>query len=62
MKHWRIAASAGCYDAMQNLLNEFNNGLVNQDEMDSILTAYNKSCMEMRSEARCDYINAVRSV
>jgi hypothetical protein len=52
MRHWRIAASAGYYDAKQKLLIEFNKGLVNQDEMDSILTAYNNSCIEMRSEAR----------
>jgi TPR repeat protein len=52
VKHWMIAASAGDYDAMHNMLVAFNNGVVSRESIDSILTAYNNSCAEMRSEAR----------
>jgi TPR repeat protein len=52
MKHWTIAASAGDYHAMYKLITLFKNGLVNRESIDSILTAYNSSCAEMRSEAR----------
>lgn len=50
VKHWRIAASAGHYIAMCNLQLLFEQGLVNRDTMNSTLTAYNNSCVEMRSE------------
>ena len=52
VKHWMIAASAGHYAAMQNLLNAFNQGSTSRATIDSTLTAYNNSCVEMRSEAR----------
>ena len=50
VKHWKIAASAGDYDAMHSLL-WFSRYAIN-----STLTAYNNSCAEMRSEARDAYI------
>jgi TPR repeat protein len=56
VKHLMIAASAGDYDAMDNLLGAFNHGLVSRNAMDSTLTAYNKSCSEMRSKARDAFI------
>jgi TPR repeat protein len=56
VKHWIIAASAGCYNAMNNMLVAFYKGLVSRDEIDSTLTAYNNSCAEMRSEARDAFI------
>jgi len=56
VKHWKIAASAGDYDAMQFLILGFQGGLVRRDTIDSTLTAYNNSCAEMRSEARDAYI------
>jgi TPR repeat protein len=56
LKHWTIAASAGEHDAMHNLLVAFNQGSVSRDQIDSVLTAYNTSCAEMRSEARDAYI------
>jgi TPR repeat protein len=56
VKHWTIAASAGEYQAMYNLIIAFNKGLVSRNAMDSTLTAYNNSCVEMRSEARDAYI------
>ena len=52
VKHWTIAASAGKYNAMKNLLVAFNQGLTSRESINSSLTAYNNSCVEMRSEAR----------
>ena len=52
IKHWTIAASAGHYSAMFNLQVEFMKGAVSRESIDSILTSYNNSCAEMRSEAR----------
>jgi hypothetical protein len=46
-----IATSAGNYSAMHELINEYKNGFVNRESIDSTLTAYNNSCKEMRSEA-----------
>jgi TPR repeat protein len=51
-KHWMIAASAGDYSAMRNILVAFNHGSISRNAIDSTLTAYNTSCAEMRSEAR----------
>ena len=52
VKHWKIAASAGHYDAMHYLRLSFEEGHVSRESIDSTLTAYNMSCAEMRSEAR----------
>jgi hypothetical protein len=52
VKHWTIAASAGEYNAMNNLIFAFNQGLTSRATIDSTLTDYNNSCAEMRSEAR----------
>ena len=52
VKHWTIAASAGDYIAMHHLRICFEKGSVCRESIDSILTAYNSSCAEMRSEAR----------
>jgi TPR repeat protein len=52
VKHWMIAASSGCYTAMHALRTFFEEGFMPQDAIESILTAYNASCAEMRSEAR----------
>jgi TPR repeat protein len=57
LKHWTIAASAGHHRAMYNLQLLLNRGLVSTDAFDSILTAYNYSCAEMRSKARDEYID-----
>jgi hypothetical protein len=57
IKHWNIAASAGCYRAMHELRLSFEvEGIVSRESIDSILTAYNNSCAEMRSESRETYI------
>ena len=48
IKHWTIAASAEQYYARTF----FEQGVVSRESIDSILSAYNKSCAEMRSEAR----------
>jgi TPR repeat protein len=56
LKHLRIAASAGDYGAMYALLRAFNQSAVSRESMDSTLTAYNKSCAEMRSKARDSFI------
>jgi TPR repeat protein len=56
IKHWTIAASAGCYWSMQNLRELFEGGAVSRETINSALTAYNNSCKEMRSEARDAYI------
>jgi hypothetical protein len=52
VKHWTIGASAGSYMAMNNLLIVLKRGVVTRESIDSTLTAYNNSCVEMRSEAR----------
>jgi TPR repeat protein len=59
LKHWKIAASAGCYDAMNELRLSFEQGLVSRESIDSTLAAYNNSCVEMRSEARDASIRAL---
>jgi TPR repeat protein len=56
VKHCIIAASAGYHKAMNNLLVDFEQGLVSRESINSTLAAYNNSCAEMRSEARDDYI------
>jgi tetratricopeptide (TPR) repeat protein len=56
VKHWKIAASSGDYSAMYTLRSVFEQGAVSRNAIDSILTAYNNSCTEMRSEARDAYI------
>ena len=58
VKHWMIAASAGHYGAMKNLLIAFNQGVSSRAQIDSTLEAYNNSCAEVRSEARDKYISA----
>jgi TPR repeat protein len=52
VKHWIIAASAGSFSAMHNLLVALKRGVVSRQLIDSTLSAYNNSCVEMRSEAR----------
>jgi TPR repeat protein len=59
LKHSMIAASYGCYKAMNNLLVDFEQGLISRDAINSALTAHNNSCVEMRSEARDKYIRFV---
>jgi TPR repeat protein len=62
LKHFMIAASAGEHQAMHNMLIAFKQGLVSRNVLDSTLPAYNNSCVEMRSEARCRYICGVFGV
>jgi TPR repeat protein len=52
VKHWTIAASAGNYEAMYNLLIALKKRDLSRESIDSTLEAYNNSCAEMRSEAR----------
>jgi TPR repeat protein len=53
VKHWTIAASAGEYMSMQNLLGEFKQGFVIRAIIvDTTLSAYNTSCAGMRSDSR----------
>jgi TPR repeat protein len=59
VKHWIIVASVGNYTAMQSLKICFENGLVSRESIDTALTAYNRSCTEMRSEARDAFIRAI---
>jgi TPR repeat protein len=61
LKHFTIAASAGDYDAMHSLLGAFKKGYVRRETIDSTLTAYNNSCVEMRSEARDSYIRIIEN-
>ena len=58
VKHWTIAASAGCFRAMGDLLIALKKGDVSRESIDSTLVAYNASCAEMRSEARDAYLRA----
>jgi TPR repeat protein len=57
VKHWMISASAGSYSAMHLLLVGSKTLNVSRESIISILTAYNNSCLEMRSEARDKYIS-----
>jgi TPR repeat protein len=59
IKHWSIAASAGCYDAMNQLRILFELGAVSRESIDSTLAAYNNSCAEFRSEARDAFIQSM---
>ena len=59
VKHWTIAASAGCYQSMHELKTLFEQGYVSRESMDTTLAAYNNSCMEMRSKARDSSIRAI---
>ena len=43
-------------EAMHDLIKIFERGNVSRDAIDSILIAYNNSCVEMRSEARDAFI------
>ena len=56
IKHWTIAASAGDYFAMHKLITCFKKRDVGRKSIGSTLKAYNKSCIELRSEARDAYI------
>jgi TPR repeat protein len=58
-KHLRIAASAGHYKAMHNLRKSFEGGFVSRESIEATLTAYNNSCVEMRSEARDNCIHVI---
>jgi TPR repeat protein len=59
IKHWTIAASAGCFRAMHTLITFFKKGTVSKESIDTTLAAYNGSCAEMQSEARDECILAV---
>ena len=59
VKHWTIAASAGCFRAMGDLLTALEDREVSRESIDSTLVAYNDSCAEMRSKARDAYLRAI---
>ena len=52
VKHWTIAASAGCFRAMDELRKFFKRSFVSRESINSTLTAYNNSCAERKSESR----------
>jgi TPR repeat protein len=58
VKHWKIAASAGNH----NLLDEFKDGALIRESVDSTLAVYNNSCAEMRSEARDAFIQVTTEI
>ena len=62
MKHWRIAALAGSYHALRQLIICFEKGLVSRESISSTLLAYNNSCVEVRSEARDAFIRGCLSI
>jgi hypothetical protein len=59
LKHWTIAASAGCYTAMYHLMTLVKKGYVSKESSTQLLAAYNNSCVEVRSEARDAYIRDI---
>jgi TPR repeat protein len=59
VKHFTIAASAGCFGAMDYLRIGFEEGAISRESIDSTLAAYNNSCAELRSKARDAYIRAM---
>jgi TPR repeat protein len=48
LKHWMIAASAGDFGAMHNLLAALWHGHISRESIDSTLEAYNSCCVEMQ--------------
>jgi len=62
IEHLRIAASAGCFEAMHVLIKNCEpfeeDSFVNRESIDTTLAAYNNSCAEMRSESRDAYISS----
>jgi TPR repeat protein len=62
MKHFKIAACAGQYVAMNRLRTGLEAGVVSIEEIESTLVAYNNSCAEMRSEARDAFIRIMANV
>jgi TPR repeat protein len=56
VKHLTIAACTGEYLAMHQLTMFYEKGYVRRESFDSTLSAYNNSCVEMRSEARDNLI------
>jgi TPR repeat protein len=56
VKHWNIAASAGCYISIHQLITSFKRGHIIRDAINLTLKAYNNACAEMRSDARDAYI------
>jgi TPR repeat protein len=59
VKNWKIAASAGEHCAMNYLRLFFDQGHVSRESINTALASYNKSCAEVRSEARDAYIRAI---
>jgi hypothetical protein len=55
IKHWKIAASAGCFCTMYHLIHS-SKKVLSAENHNSILPAYNNSCAEMRSESRETYL------
>jgi hypothetical protein len=51
--------STGCFRAMHNLRESFEEGYVSRESIDTTLAAYNSSCVEMRSKARDSYIRDI---
>jgi TPR repeat protein len=60
IKHWIIAASAGHFRSMNNLIELFHKGRVSRETIDSTLAAYNDSCAEMRSKPRDSCIQRMK--
>ena len=60
LKHWTIAASGGCHNALHHLSISFGFGRIPIETMKSIVAAYNNSCKEMRSEARDAFIRSIK--
>ena len=52
VKHWNIAASAGIFFAMHQLITGYGFGRISRKSINSTLIAYNNACADMRSEAR----------
>jgi len=59
MKHWMIAAAAGCFNAMYHLISFFKLGYVSEQSINFTLASSNSSCAETRSEARDACICAI---
>ena len=57
LKHLKIAESAGCFRSMHYLITCFEQSLVSRESIDSTLAAYNRCCVERRSEARDTFIS-----
>ena len=56
VKHWRVAARAGCGYSMDNLMIAFRNNMLTKDELAQILRAFQSSRDALKSSDRDGWV------